>query len=220
MSQEETGPRGEPSCCCSPSSSSSCGSSGGGDCCAPAIGSTSRWKIIAFVLIVGAALAVLAHGLLKKPADAQAAPGSFSSLTEDAGTAKVSPSALCGSPLPSVAALDKVAADREAVFILLPADNTETDRKASREVQAAISTLTSKGKQVAAFTVEKANPDHGRLLQRFSMGALPAVVVAGRGCGSTAVSGEISEDKLLQAFLAATTPSSCGPSGCAPSSCR
>jgi len=40
-----------------------------------------------------------------------------------------------------------------------------------------------------------------------------------KGRGMSAVSGEINETKLVQAFVTASRPSGCGPAGCGPTGC-
>ncbi len=72
--------------------------------------------------------------------------------------------------------------------------------------------LSAKGKSVAAFTLRGNTEGYDQLVKRFSVQSLPCVVVAGRGCGAAAVSGEITEANLLSAFVKASAPiSSCGP---------
>jgi hypothetical protein len=171
---------------------------------------------------MGAAVAVLVHGLAKRPgktseADQRPFAAAMSKAEDPAGAAP----ALCGLALASVASLDSVAADKEAVFILLPGDSRDSAQDASLLVEATVNKLSSKGKRVAAFTLKNGAEDHERLVRQFSIASLPGVVVAGRDCGSTAVWGEITETKLLQAFVAGSTPSSsCGPSGCGPAGCK
>ncbi|MHC4727302.1 MAG: hypothetical protein ACYS17_08725, partial [Planctomycetota bacterium] len=57
---------------------------------------------------------------------------------------------------------------------------------------------------------------YDQLITQFSVESFPSVIVAGKGCGAAAVSGEINETKLLRAFVVASTPVSCGPGGCCP----
>ncbi len=215
----------EKTSCCGPAKSASAGESTSGcgpDCCVPAAGSVRRWKILVFVLIVGAAVAVGAHALLKKGrATDQETQQSFALATPEEEISEKTVPAVSGARLASLASLIKAAAGQDAVFILLPGENSQSAQAASRQVEEAVSKLRSKRKKVAAFTLEKSTADHARLVEQFSITSFPCVVALGRGCGSSLVSGELTEARLFQAFVAASTPpSSCEPTGCNPSGCQ
>jgi hypothetical protein len=116
--------------------------------------------------------------------------------------------------------LERAAADKNAVFILLAGGNEEADRSASMEVEAVVDKLSAKGKSVAAFTLQNKTEGYDQLVKQFSVESFPCVIVAGRGCGAAAVWGEITEGNLVRAFIKASVPaSSCGPqrgSSCCP----
>jgi len=117
----------------------------------------------------------------------------------------------CGVTLSSLKALDIVATDDEAVFVILPGQSDERSRDAFRKVNAVVKLLSDQGRRVAAFTLEKHQEGYDYLVKQFSATSFPFVVVAGRGCGSVAVSGRITETKLLAAVAQASMPrSSCG----------
>ena len=209
---------GCPSTASSECATTPCASQG---CCAPAVSSTSRWKTLLFLLVMGAAVAVLGHGLVKRSGETTDAgrPPFFTGAPakDPANTAP----AVCGLTLDSLASLNSMAADKEAVFILLPGEDRESVEAASRKVEAAVIKIRSKGKRVAAFTLEKIATDHARLDEQLSITSFPCVVALGRGCGSSVVTGEMTEAKLLQAFVAASAPSSsCGTTSCDPSGCK
>ena len=128
--------------------------------------------------------------------------------------------ASCGVTLSSLKALDDVAADKEAVFVLLPGDGEETSGNVSRSVNAVIKMLSGQGRRVGTFTLRKRVEGYEQLIKQFSVKSLPCVIVAGRGCGSAAVSGEITEIKLLRAFVQASMPPSSCATPCAPSGCK
>lgn len=125
---------------------------------------------------------------------------------------------VCGAKLDSVAALNEVAAGKEVVFILLAGESEEPAHEAARQVEEALKKISARGVRIASFTMGSEAADYARLVQRFSIESFPSIIVMGRGCGAAAVSGEITEAKLLRAFVfASRPPSSCGTS-CSPSS--
>ncbi len=216
---------------CSDSSAPSCDV----DCCSPSSGGGGKsWKTAVFVVVILLAGAVAAHSLLTKNGETASVSGegasSFgtSSLFDEAGLSTGSlatseqPSETvavsCGITLDSIKSLAKLADERGAnvAFIFLPGEDEDSTRTASAQVEAAINMLSSKGKQVAAFTLERGAEGYDQLIKQFSVESLPSVIVAGKGCGAAAVSGEINETKLLRAFVVASTPASGGPGGCCP----
>jgi hypothetical protein len=218
----------------------------GGSCCSSGSdGSGKNWKMIVFVLIVIAAGAVLANSLIRKSsADADQSQQLLAStqtdyispamLSEKAETSdetkdetaaplvagdlakqempKAEPS-LWGAELDTLASLNKVAVDTDAVFILLLAKGQQSDQAITKEIEAAAQKLLSDGTIVSAFRLKESAPNYEQLAKQVSV---PSVLTMVKGLGMKAVSGEITETKLVQAFVAASRPSSCGPAGCCP----
>ncbi len=216
---------------CSDSSTPSCDV----DCCSPSSGGGGKsWKTAVFVVVMLLAGTVAAHSLLTKNGKTACVSGegasSFgtSSLFDEAGLSTGSPTTSkqpsetvavsCGVTLDSIESLAKLADERGAnvAFIFLPGEDEDSTRTASAQVEAAINMLSAKGKQVAAFTLERGADGYDQLIKQFSVESLPSVIVAGKGCGAAAVSGEINETKLLRAFVVASKPASGGPGGCCP----
>jgi len=185
-------------------------------CCASAADSTSRWKTLVFLLVMGAAVAMLAHALVKKSGKTtDVDQQSFSAGAPGMETSAETAPALSDLTLDAFASRNSIADEIETVFILLPGEDGNRVQATSRQVDAAMIKLRSKGKKVATFTLEKSAADYAQLVEQLSITSFPSVVAIGRGCGSRVVSGEITETKLLQAFVATSTPSSsCGPGGC------
>ncbi len=219
--------------CCGPSmTASECGtpSSTDRDCCAPATGATKYVRTVIFVLVVGAALAVLARGLLKSADEASDQPLTTSALGPaadadavndvfDVGWSPPDPAAPSGSVLASIPALKELAAENEVIFVLLPGEDQKRIQEVSSQIQLAEATLLRQKKSVGSITLAKDADGHAQLLEQFSVTSFPCVIALGKGCGEKAVSGEITEKRLLEAFVIASTPaSSCaGASDCCPS---
>jgi hypothetical protein len=71
--------------------------------------------------------------------------------------------------------------------------------------------ITAKGTPAAAFRIDSKSDDYALLTKRLSVGSFPSVVVLVKGRGSSVVSDQITEARLLEAFLEANTPVSCCP---------
>ena len=218
------------SCC--DSSAPGCGV----DCCSQSSGGGGKsWKTLVFVVVILLAGAVAAHSLLtrngKTASISAEGTSSFGTIilsgevelsTESPATSKEPSETVavsCGVTLDSIESIGKLADDKKAnvAFIFLPGENDELARTVSAQIEATMNMLSAKGKQIAAFTLQKDAEGYDQLIQQFSVKSLPSVIVAGKGCGAVAVSGEINETELLRAFVVACTPVSCGPGGCCPS---
>jgi hypothetical protein len=129
--------------------------------------------------------------------------------------------------LDSLAALDEVAADVDAVFILICSQDHQDAQTIMAEIEGATEKIRSRGKQVSAFKLNSDAVDYENLAKQFSV---PTVLAMVKGLGYSAVSEQITEANLLEAFVTAsrapsaccppgTDPSQCGPAGCGPSGC-
>ncbi len=123
-----------------------------------------------------------------------------------------------GKYLKSMSELNKVALDQDAVFIFLPGKRDEVaSDTTSAAVLSAQKALKSKNIKVGLYTLQTASPDYSAMSVRVQV---PAVLVVCKGRGMGAVSGELTETKLLLAFMASSRAGGCGPSGCGPSGCQ
>ncbi len=219
LDNDNTGKAGkenlEDSRACCPSASAS------GDCCSPGSSSGKTWKMLVFLIIVLAAGIVLARSLISKSNSAnnqtqqsfaaiqpEGKSDTSSELNAASKSDKAAPT-IWGPELDSLASLNKVAADTDAVFILLAADDQQGNQTTADEVEAAAKKIQAGGTRVSAFTLKKGGPDYAQLASQFS---LPCVLAMVKGRGASGVSGQITETKLLQAFVTASRPAS----GCCP----
>jgi len=133
--------------------------------------------------------------------------------TKQDKSVKAAPS-LWGPELDSLASLNKVAADTDAVFILLTAEDQQKMQPVTSEIEAAAKKIQLSGTRISAFALKQDAPNYAQLAKQFST---PCVLAMVKGRGMSGVTGEITEAKLLQAFVRAASAISCGPSGCCPS---
>ena len=125
-------------------------------------------------------------------------------------------SGLWGGSLTGLADLNKVAAQTQAVFIYLPKKGQEPIESVKQEIEKAAGKVQSGGKKMGCYTLDANSDDYVKVTSQIPS---PCVLAMVKGGGGSAVSGEITEAKLLQAIVTASRPASsgCGPSGCAPS---
>lgn len=203
-----------------------------------------RWVLGAIILLVTAGLVV--RGLTRsqskssqdgtpafkaaKVAGTKAAPvaqaQAAAATSPDAGTVSPAPKGvsssrqenqgIVGKELSSLSDLNTVAADTNAVFVYVPAEKKPAAKLPSVPLEKAMGTLSKQGLKIALFTLKTSAPEYAQMSAQMS---LPGVLAMVKGKGMSAVSGDITETKLVQGFVAASNAGGCGPSGCGPSGC-
>jgi len=120
-----------------------------------------------------------------------------------------------GEYLESFSALNKVAIDQDAVCVFIPAPKSEmADDKTNDAVLAAQRTLKRSKITLGLYTLSAGSSDYSAMSAQVQP---PAILIAVKGKGMAAVSGDVTETKLLQAFVSSSSAGGCGPSGCGPS---
>ena len=208
--------------------------SGDSTCCSSASGSYSKRKLAVLVIIVVAAGMILARSLMKESnAVTDDTQQLFAAIAQEKNnetspqinavtnieTSDKTELTLWKPELDSLASLNKVAADTDAVYVFLAAEEQQGNQAIIREIEAAAKKIQSNGSRICAFRLKKDAPDYAQLAKQFS---IPCVVAMVKGRSMSAVSGisEITEAKLIQAFVTASRPSSgCCPSGAGQSAC-
>jgi hypothetical protein len=130
--------------------------------------------------------------------------------------AVVIPGASVGTSIASLSDLNKMAATNDAVFVYVPAKDGVSSNSPATSMEGAASRINAQGHKVALFTLETGSRDYAQLAAQMS---LPGVLALVRGRGMSAVSGEITETRLIQGFVAASNAGGCGPGGCGPTGC-
>ena len=186
-------------------------------------GSRPKWKMIICMVVLIAAVVVLTRGFARNAGNkATMNKGSFATtapaIAAAAGKADTTKtnqtkSPLWAKPLKGMASLNEVATDKNAVFVYLAEKGQKPDKSIMRNIEQAADK--SKGMAIAFYLLDAGSQDYAQIT---SQTPAPCVLAMVKGGGSSMISGDISETKLIQAIVAASRPSSCGPSGCGPSS--
>ncbi|MCX5632892.1 MAG: hypothetical protein NTW93_04350 [Phycisphaerae bacterium] len=122
-----------------------------------------------------------------------------------------------GQFIDSLASLNKVAVNQDAVFVFVPAMGEETVSKETIDaITSAEQKLKSNGINIGLYTLQfSPSNEYANIASQLT---LPGMLVMSKGRGVGAVSGEITETKLLQAYVASSRTAGCGPSSsCGPS---
>jgi hypothetical protein len=211
--------------CCAPENASldCCQSAEGkiSSCCDP--GSGKHWnkgKSFVSAIIILAAIGVGANSIIKANSAQAGSSNTFSSfLNEKSDKADDSKSRQQteGSQfsfnrvMDSLQAIDAQAADKEVVFIALPAKGQDLPQSASRQMETMLGKLPPSCQKVGAFTLSPSATDYDRLVQRLEIKTFPCFVALGRQ-GSPAIipaDGDLSEAQMFKAYLAASKGENC-----------
>jgi len=123
-----------------------------------------------------------------------------------------------GEYLESLSDLNKVAVSQDAVFVFIPAPkNDRADDKTNAAMLAVQRTLKSSNITLGLYILPTRSPDYSGISAQVQA---PAILVACKGKGMAAVSGEVTEAKLLQAFVAVSSAGGCGAGGCGSGGCN
>lgn len=236
MNRSTSGEKEEPCCSGLESASPCCDPAAGtlSSCCSPRDVPLNKGKLILSLLIILAAIGVGVHSLVKGSSAQSGNTGPAKSFVDKItempitsagssyqGRPQTSPQEISVNlVLDSVQALDKLAADKDAVFLVLPGGTQVSSVGIPDQVATVANNLWRAGKRIGVFTLRNSSPDHVRLAGHFMVKSFPCVIVLGRQGPASAVSGDISEARLYNAFVLASTPASCCPaqsnSSCCP----
>jgi MYXO-CTERM domain-containing protein len=187
----------------------------------------TRWVIGAIVLAAAGVMVVQAM-IKRDGASAQTTPPGFASLAalptpaSDSGSATNSGTAAPTTeksvkPIGALTELNTMAAKLDAVFVYLPGKEVTSANPPLEPMQGAAHAIESNaGQKCGLFALKAGSPDYDQIAGKIS---LPGVLAMVKGRGMSAVSGEITEAKLVQGFVAASSAAGCGPSagaGCCP----
>lgn len=204
-----------------------------------------RWVLGAIVLVIAGVLVVRA-AMTNESVSAQPGKTDFA-LSQSAGTvtavapeikeaslddaprtsasesasnesvAVASKPVLCGEWIQSLADLNQKAMDKDGVFVFLAGNDTGKSREIVSVVEKGAATLQGRNIKMGVFTLKPGSSEFANLSKHVSP---PCVLALVKGRGISAVSNDITEAKLMQAFVAAANAgggcgSSCSPSaGC------
>ena len=122
-----------------------------------------------------------------------------------------------GEVIDSLASLNKLAINQDAVFIFIPANGNEIVKKEVLDaIASAEQKLKSSNIRIGLYTLQfSPSKEYASIAAQLP---LPGMLVMSKGRGMGSVSGEITETKLLQAYVTSSRAGGCGPSSsCGPS---
>lgn len=208
MNEQNDGPKQEAGCC---GTGCSCGTSGSG----------GRWRWVVGIVVLLVAGVLVAKAVMKDNGTS-AAPASDKFAALPTPDAAVKPAGTNGiEEISAIAELNTVAKDLDGVFVVCPDKTGVTAKATTEQIRSAVRAIESQQKaKVGVFVLKAGSRDLDQVATQIT---LPGALVMVKGRGMAPVSGEITEAKLLQAFVTASSAGGgCGPAsgGCGPRGCN
>ena len=201
------------------------------DCCPPSsrnktpetTGGRRWWKTAVFAVVMLIVAGMIAYSILAPETDATNIPISeVSAASTTPSLPDNSPATPSSGELTSLYNLDVIFADHDFIFVILPASDSESTTEAARLVAEAEAKIQAQDVRVGIFTLSQDNPEFATTADRWSIFQFPAVLALYKDGSGQLVAYDITETKLLQAYLGAcggTSSSCCPPSGGNSNSC-
>ena len=170
----------------------------------------TRWVIGVIVLVAAGVL--VARDIIKSDAALPQTSGQAFALpiaaTNSSAAAPTTEKSV--EPIGALAELNAVAAKLDAVFVFLPGKEGTSSNLPAATMNKAARTIEAQGKKIGLFTLKAGLPDYEKIAGQISM---PAVLAMVKGRGMNAISGDITETKLVQGYLAASSAGGCCSGG-------
>ena len=157
------------------------------------------WRIALVAGIAAAAAVLVVRGLVRDDSSCASGDGSISAALTGGACARGA--ALGdGAEVSSLASLEAASRDVDFVFLLLPGDAGTLAGTVTGRIGKVAARLRGEGHTVGSFTMKTGTADFHRLVKTFPPKKFPLVLVAGKGCGSVPVEGDITEADLMRTF--------------------
>ena len=189
----------------------------GPDCGCHTTASTCRIRQVVGVIVLLAAAGLVARAVVKNGgASANTTTPGYAAVTTMAETPSLANAATAIKEIAALSELNTVATNTDAVFVFLPGTNAASEKAPTAQIQAAARTIESQGRKIGLFTLKADSPEYKQLATQTPV---PAVLAMVKGRGMSAVCGEITETKLVQAFVGASSAGGCCGGGSSSAGC-
>lgn len=198
----------------------------GPECGCHATGGAGRMRWVLGLIVLLAAVTLVAWAMIKNngastrttapaftaPPVAQT-PASESGSAASSGQAAKAAEASVGQSIVALSDLNVVAADTDAVFVFLPGKDETSGKAPTAQIRGAVRTIESQVRnKIGIFTLKPDSRDYEQVAAQM---AVPGVLAMVKGRGMSAVFGDITETKLVQAFVTASSTGACCGGGAA-----
>jgi len=177
------------------------------------------WKIAGFTLGILLVVAAVTYSLVTRNSAASSAVAGKGNVPQvGSNTGKSAPAAMGVGDLVWVQDLTAKFNDNDFIFVILPGTDSDLNNTLAKRVAEATAQIKVKGVRVDSMTLSADDPEFSITTERLAITQLPAVLATSISGNGAIMTGDITEGKLLQAYVVVSQPI-CPPgssSGCCP----
>jgi hypothetical protein len=190
-------------------------------CCPSSADSTNQqppsrkqwWKIAVFALGMLMVIGATVYSLITRHTSTSSVP------LDNSGVPQIA-SGTCGNALSTLGIgdllwaqeLNTIFTDHNLVFVILPGNDTNLNDTLSNRISDATAKIEARHTSVGAFTLNASDPEFSVTTERLTITELPAVLAISTTGNGAIITGDITEEKLLQTYVVVTQPI-CVPGG-------
>jgi hypothetical protein len=187
------------------------------------------WKIAVFALGIVLIAGAVTYALTTRNSAASSGPltngnvpliGSYTSLNVPRAGSYTSinfPKATGIGDLKLSESLAAKFADHDFIFVTLSDNDIKSTKTLTNLISDATAKIEARGARVETITLSPDDPEFSITMRRLGIGGVPAVLAISVSGNGAIMTGDITEENLLQTYLTVLQPPVCAP-GCAPGS--
>jgi hypothetical protein len=175
------------------------------------------WKIAALAVGIVLVLTATTYALVTRQSSASSGTLSQGAAPPVAATTASAPATMGIGDLKWAKNVTTKFADNDFIFVVLPGSDSTTEVLTNRVADAAAK-IEAKAARVETITLSASDPEFSITKERLAISQLPAILAISSTGNGAILTGDITEAKLLQAYLVVSQPI-CPPgssSGCCP----
>jgi len=171
------------------------------------------WKIAIFALgmlmVVGAA----SYSIITRHINASSVPLDKSGVPQIASSTCSDAAATLGiGDLTWVQELNAVFTNHDLIFVILPGSDGDSTKTLADRISDVTAKIEARHTSVGTFTLSASDPEFSITTERLAITQLPAVLAMSTSGNGAIITGDITEEKLLQTYVVVTQPV-CAPGG-------
>lgn len=176
---------------------------------------SGKWKIAILAVVLLLIIGAIVYSVLSRDSNVLKAETNGNRLSNGTDVASNVPFLPEIGDLNWVKNLNDSFNDNDFVFIFVEGNDDGSNKKAENEIDSASVKIQTQGVKVAHISIDKQNPEYSATVSRMSSIQLPMVLEVNRNGNGLIIPGDITETRILQAYLtlakACTPGSSCCP---------
>ena len=91
--------------------------------------------------------------------------------------------------------------DKDFVIVFLPGKDINETKKTDGIISEMTAELIKQNLKVGTFKIEKQDTDYNELIKNYKISEFPSVILLGKGCNGSVLTGEINKETLYAAFF-------------------